>query len=453
MNNYFEKYKKIKNKLSYQYQGYNLGEIIAFDIIYHIYFERKNDLEDQAYRIILSQIKQHPYIDNLQDICEHPGVVFTIPKTQSRRNDYCELIELTSQKINKSVNFILDMKIDSKSIPLFSKSFLLFLITFLNNFIKLFKLLSIKEILMFSCRLQFYRNFIDALESIDENKVKIKKYIAFNGALNYENILVKFCQKRDIPTYSLQHAIMDRYFLNKSSPPYDLINIENLQTDYLLCWSQNTINQIRKSSMTSAELLLVGNLKYSKWKIEEIKQSFRKGLVFLGGKGDDLINLEVIEIIKKLSKIRGDIEFYFKLHPQNLNEKYYKKITEEHSINVVQTNEILSNLLINSDFDFTISYNTTTTVYYESLCYGLPCFRYNQEQTVNVYGLENDDFSTVEELVQRILYFQQIDPSMLLEKIQKMLQNTVGININNYHQYFAEYSYNDLKVVNKNDYG
>ena len=33
MNDYFEKYQKIKNKLSYQYQGYNLGEIIAFDII------------------------------------------------------------------------------------------------------------------------------------------------------------------------------------------------------------------------------------------------------------------------------------------------------------------------------------------------------------------------------------------------------------------------------------
>ncbi|EAM51261.1 hypothetical protein WH8501_17645 [Crocosphaera watsonii WH 8501] len=440
MNNYFEKYQKIKNKLSYQYQGYNLGEIIAFYIIYHIYFERKNELEGQAYRIILSQIKQHPYIDNLQDICEYPGIVFTIPKNQSRCNDYCELIELTSQKISQSVSFILDIKTDSKSVPLFSKTFLLFLVTFISNCTKLFNLLTIKEIFWFSCRLQFYRNFIDALERTEENKLKIKKYITFNGALNYENMLVKFFQKRDIPTYSLQHAIMDSYFLNQDSPPYDLINIENIQTDYLLCWSKNTISQIIDSAMTSTELLLVGNPKYTQWEIDKVKQSFKKCLVFLGRKGGELVNEEVIEIIQKLSKTMTDVEFFIKLHPQNLDDTYYKEMAQGCKMEIVPTNENLSTLLSKDDFDFTVSYNLTTTVYYESLCYGLPCFRYNRDKIINVYGLENDNFSTLEELRERILYFQQVESSMLLVEVREMLKQTMGINLDNYHQYFSQFA-------------
>lgn len=437
MNSYFDKYKKIKKKLSYYYKGYNLGEIIAFDIISHIYFNKKNELEYKSYRQILSQIKQSPYIRNIKKICEHPGVFITMTNGQYSRNDYHELVELTSKKVDKSIVVVLNIDNNVKSIPLFSQAFILFLLTFLNNYRKLFNLLNIKEILLFSCRLHYYKKIIDNLEDIDDSKVKIEKYISFNGSLNYENILVKFFKKRGIPTYSLQHAIMDRYFIKQIFPSYDSINIENLQTDYLLCWSQNTIDQITNSSMTSTELLLVGNPKYSQWQIREIKQSFTKCLVFLGGKGDDLINLEVIEIIKKLSEIRRDIEFFFKLHPQNLNKKYSQEITEYHNIKVVPTNEVLSTLLINSEFDFTVSYNTTTTVYYESLCYGLPCFSYNPDKTINVYALKNNHFSTVEELEERILYFQQVEPSVLLGQIQEVLKQKVGINIDNYHQYFS----------------
>ena len=192
--------------------------------------------------------------------------------------------------------------------------------------------------------------------------------------------------------------------------------------------------------MTSTELLLVGNPKYTQWEIDKVKQSFKKCLVFLGGKGGELVNEEVIEIIQKLSKTMTDIEFFIKLHPQNLDDTYYKEMAQGCKMEIVPTNENLSTLLSKDDFDFTVSYNLTTTVYYESLCYGLPCFRYNRDKIINVYGLENDNFSTVEELRERILYFQQVESSMLLVEVREMLKQTMGINLDNYHQYFSQFA-------------
>merc|ERR1712054_674001 len=117
------------------------------------------------------------------------------------------------------------------------------------------------------------------------------------------------------------------------------INIENIQTDYLLCWSKNTISQIIDSAMISTELLLVGNPKYTQWEIDKVKQSFKKCLVFLGGKGGELVNEEVIEIIQKLSKTMTDVEFFIKLHPQNLDDTYYKEMAQGCKMEIVPTNE------------------------------------------------------------------------------------------------------------------
>ncbi|MDJ0510398.1 MAG: hypothetical protein QNJ64_14255 [Crocosphaera sp.] len=434
MNNYFEQYKIIKKKLSYNYKGYNLGDIIACDLIVHIYFEKKKDIEEQPYRKILLPLKQSPYIGKLHEILDHDGILIAISQNYNARSDYSELVRLINEKVNRSIIAVLNIKNKTKLMRLYSWEFIVFILSFLRNYIQVFRIFSIKETLYFTCLLHTYKSLIDDLENIKTDLVKIKKYITFNGALRYENLLIQFFKKRSIPTYSLQHAIMDAYFLNTKFPPHDLINIENLDTNYLLCWSQGTIDQIMKYQAISSELLLVGNPKYSRWKINNIKQSFKKCLVFLGGRGGEVDNLEIIKIVQQLSTFMKDTDFTFKLHPQYLNDSYYERIIAEQKIKLCPSNQTLSSLLVENEFDFTICYNLTTTVYYESLCYGLVSFRYNPDNIANVYGLSDDNFRTAEELAEKISHFQQLDANKLLVEIQDILQYTVGVNIDNYNQ-------------------
>ncbi|MEA5533262.1 hypothetical protein [Crocosphaera sp. XPORK-15E] len=426
----FEQYQTLKKKLNIRYKGYNLAEIIALDIIVHVY--GRVDISKISYQQLKSNFQKVPNLKKIKKILSsEKEVLFTLPHYQSHRKDYLELIEIIMSKISGSKLEIINIPNQSKSIERLET-----LSMIINVMRSTIGFLNLKEIIYFSAKLLFYKRAIEILEEIDPNDIKIKKYIAFNAALNYENLIVAFLKRKEIPTYSLQHAIVDRYFCDQDSPPYDLINIENMTANYLLCWSQATVDQIKNHGIQNTKLLLAGSPKYNQIQISSIKQSFRSGLIFFGGLGDESINLEVLNVIRELLK-EQDIKWAIKLHPQHFKSLDYRKIIEQSGIPLVSCDQTLSTLLTEDKFDFTISYNLTTTVYYESMCYGVLSFRYSPDKKASEYGLEDDVFSSAKELDQRIIDFKQMNQKLLITRVQEMLEYTIGLKINSYHKYLS----------------
>lgn len=245
----------------------------------------------------------------------------------------------------------------------------------------------------------------------------IKKYICFNSAYKEESLLTLYFKKRQVETFTLQHGIFCDF---KQIIPFDIINMDNLIADKIMCWGQSTVDYLKTKGFDDSRFILMGNSKYKDAVIGEVDQSFRRCLVLLGRSVYIPSNDKLLALLQEFNrKYNNRILFYLKKHPfvVDAEHKAYASIADnmffvgrEHSVQ-----EILRSDLV----DFTIAVNTTA--YYESLALGKISLRWSESENEDFYGMD-DKFYDLAGLEDKINTFSSKPESEIRQEMKDVIK-------------------------------
>lgn len=400
----FENYKTLKNDYNIVYRGYTLNSFLAAILIRYSH----NNTFSKPYRSLYNLFirpKTKTFIQGLES-----DYLFTTP---SHRKDHKELVNLIASKFE-----------NSNTVPLLSLPFVRFsfpkhlLNTFKEVFLKKSETPFLFKFNIFS-KVVYAKTLIDHLE--ETKNIKTKCFIAFNSSYLDDALLTQYFQKKGIPTYSLQHGVYTSY---GDKTAVDIINYENITADFLLCWGKGTINTLIKEGLKKEKLLLAGNPKYQlPEKFQDPKWGSSKVIVFLARSVFQKGNKELLLLLQQDNS--GNI-YEVKLHP-SLSYNDYKSF-ECKNISIKKTpSETIQELFSKNKYSYAISYNST--VYYEALNYGIPCFRF-KKYTIDLFEGLNDEFDSIAELKSK---FQIQESNKNYDKdCINLIQRQIGSSIDNY---------------------
>jgi hypothetical protein len=113
--------------------------------------------------------------------------------------------------------------------------------------------------------------------------------------------LCGFFRKRGTKSYSIQHGLHCSSLDYLTYVPYDIVNVENLQSDYILAWGSFTREALIKEGQSAKQYLLVGSPKYSDVDKIVMKQTtFKSCIVCLARDIYIEGNLKLLEIAKEM---------------------------------------------------------------------------------------------------------------------------------------------------------
>jgi hypothetical protein len=404
----FNNYKELKNKLNIVYQGIYFNKILALDIWNWANGTYTSSVKQLIYYMISLDLKDFKTCSGQSTILTTYGLY--------DRNDHQELYYKIIDKLedntvnNNLLHFRKKIRIQPNIIIKFTKQIFSFLKDSEFNFI---------EKLIIAAKFTFYANILTELQKHNFNSVK--KYLAFCGVLNVENLLTQYLQQNGIKTYSLQHGIA--YIAHKNIT-IDSVNYENFQSDISLCWGQYTVDEYSEYGISSDRLIIAGYPKASK--VIEISHNnkFKSCLILLTRNQFDDSNKRLLSILTK-----SNLMFGLKLHP-SLNFKYYKQYAGTNNMTIIDQNRTLLSCLDQNEFDFAIAVNTSS--YYESLIGGIPCLRFHDNSFELMYGCD-DVFTNLEEF-EKVLNNIKNTIFDYQKKINSVLNYTMGIGVDNYRK-------------------
>lgn len=413
----YEEYQQLKDVLTFNSKGINYGKVLAFDIALVIFSEIVNR---QSFK---SMVKSFFVFPSVQGLVQHFASHEKLCTYTYGRKDYESQIQESFKEIN-SIVFICLERLPSK----FYVNFRIIIESMVWVFWKMRRTkYSNKTKLYLASKLVMYKSMQRQLEQ--SNLVVLdasKKYITFNSAVAIENLLTQFFIAKKIPTYSLCHSYFVPY---KHFLPIDVINGENLESNYILVWGKTFIKDLQDNYAVSPDKVLVaGSPKYPKKNIA-IKQTFKKCIVLLGRVFYDESNIRIIEELRTISQ-KESILFCIKLHP-SLDITRYRQFCDSDALNIIQTKESLTELLASNTYDFAIVNNSTA--YYEAMYYNLICFRYAPAENETFLGLD-DYFDDADSLQEKIAFFKTADTTALNTQVEQLLQDTIGMGINRYKE-------------------
>ncbi|KHN53081.1 hypothetical protein [Pectobacterium fontis] len=397
-----------KNKISLVYNGYDLSEIMAFDMAYLI--NEKRSLRKSFSKLFLANELNIPSFDD--------DILFSIGPYGERR-DYEEIINYVISQVDVKNIF----RITEKSKFHFSiKGFILSI----NQICSQKLSFSWKNRLILLFYMMYYINTIDLLNKTKKN-FKYKKYCSFCSALPLEAILCKYFKLYKITTYTLQHAL---YSYPKDSN-VDAVIFDNMISDHLLCWGEHTKNDFLKYGIRSEKIKVCGYPSVKKdLSPYEFKETCRI-LLLCSSLKYEKENTEIIKIIHACSK-KEKIDVMIKTHP-HLNQEKYKSLAEKYGFNFYNLGT-LKEALDSKEFDIAISYNSTT--YYDVYMGNVLSLKYKNERNKINFDVMNDSFSTQEELLSQLKKMKELsNKSQTWFEIKKRLSIVVGYGINSYRKY------------------
>jgi hypothetical protein len=414
---FFKKYKSIKDNFNVVYKGYQLNGIMAKDFIFCAY-------KMQDYKFTTSFIKSKLFyaqdLQDFKDLLIQENVMFSF---DNYGMDHLDLLQTIRDQLDDSVLF--QPKNQYKRHINFGNIIISFLQILIFSKIKN---INYKHRFYFFLVLVQYKNTISLLEKYS-SKVNITKFIPYLSCFPLDSIICQFFKKRNIKTYGIQHALYCSFLDYRTYIPYDVINIENLQSDYILGWGNFTKEVLIKWGKSESQFLLAGNPKYLDINKVVIKASaFKKCILCLAR---DLYfdgNVRLLKIAKELERI--GIEVHLKFHPRSDLKKYEVYLKSNNCSIFSPDTSIRSSIEIVNP-DFVIVYNST--VYYENYINGLITFRYAFNSNDIPFGL-NDEFVNFNELKVKINEFKNKNKIELTEEINKMVNRFCALGINNYRE-------------------
>jgi hypothetical protein len=240
-------------------------------------------------------------------------------------------------------------------------------------------------------------------------------------------LLCQFFRKRNIPVYGIQHGVHCTAHEHPFYIPYDVVNIENFQADYMLAWGAFTKEVLLKEGYPETSYVLAGNPKYSDFKkIRANNTSFQKCIVCLARDVYRTYNLQLIELVGAMK--RDGFDVYIKMHPRS-DMNIYKTLIDKFNLTLLDTSMSVQQSITELNPDFVIVYNST--VYYEYYINNVIAFRFGVYANDIPFGMK-DEFSTMEELKQRIDAFKNRDPEELNAEINEVIGRFCTLGVNNY---------------------
>jgi hypothetical protein len=407
MENYY-KYKNIKDAFQSEYKGVKLNQIIAIDIISHVYGHiliPKISLIDFFRRFRFLNV-----FTGLESVSNHPGVIMSHANWQ--RMDYVELVELMNDSVPQSKVFNYKTEIISRF-----NLYKLFR-TFIEVFRSFRPFFSFGQVLFLVCILLEKKEKIDRLYDLMK-KSKIKSFIAFNSSVSDDAIMCSVLRKLNIKTYSLQHGF---YSIYENNIPLDIINYENITADFLLCWGNSTVKNLKKFGVPVNKLIIFGNPRIVLNNNRILKTpKFTNILVLLGRDIYHKSNLELIKLLEVINH-NNKYNFILKLHPtlpvKSLNKFYSASFSKaEEKITVAKTLEIYN-------CDLAISNNTSA--FFDSFLNGVICLRYGK--------YENENFGKTTFMFNDLKSFIKLKDNLIHEdqmQIKKKIEYLIGENLSN----------------------
>jgi hypothetical protein len=407
MNTLFEKYVKAKDKLTLNYDGYQLEKIIAVELIALIYG------------------KQQFTWRNLINLFSTKKI--TIPQNQSRlysigdynRQDYYNLLSYVRNSDKKESDLI-DLSLIKKSRTFNIKN----IITSFKHVFKADIKLSFLSKVSLSCSMTYSLNTIELLEKNETNQVEY--FCSFCSHLSGEAELDYYFQKRNVHTYTLQHGLW--FVFDK--PPIDAIAYDNVIANSLLCWGEYTRDEFIKYGIHKHRLIVAGYPREHEAlkPATELAISKLKVLVLFSRK---LFHTNNLSLIKLLSQASTDLslDIHFKLHP-SLPLVEYQQLATQHGFQMAPLGGI-SELICSEMYDCTISYNSTA--YYDSYISNCISLSYQDVQADNSLAVSDDRFSCTQELVSLLQNIKQknVDENFWQDTELK-LEYILGFGINKY---------------------
>jgi hypothetical protein len=411
----WEKFEEINNSFNLFKNNIDFNKAIAHNILKVAYFKPPS-----YFTIFKSFIKSLDVKDFVNKFNLHPNIYTCFVD----RTDYVELVEKFRMGSRNSI--LLQSEIFRPSLK----------IKIINIFISFQTILNAKQLkidlkskLYLASQLCFNLNIEEDLRNalIKERKIfKTRNYIALISSYGIENLICQVINHNStIRTYSLSHGIS--YINFKLEKPLDYINGFNISSQHVFVWGKSSKNDLIKNfSFPQEKILIGGNPKYPAKKIN-LKTEFKDCIVLLPRQIYDKSNMALLDLIAEYKK-NNPIKVSVKLHP-SLNYQKYERIANQHGFKICSKNSSLINELSTDKYDFAIAYNTTA--YYEAMYFNFLCFRYTQNENELFDGLE-DRFSTVSDLQNIVKRFRNTDTKILNKQATKLLEETLGVGINNY---------------------
>jgi hypothetical protein len=398
----FEKHKKVKASLAFDYKGYPIQNVLAVDIIALVYKKKSFNVRQLINLFSTRKI----------DIAQEDKILFSIGNYN--RADYYELLKYVRTNIKSA---LLDLSSIKRSRTISFKNIVIACrLVFFNNVELDF---SSKVSLMTTMIYCF--NVIDYLEK--QNSSSIRSFCSFCSNLNDEAILDYYFQKQNIPTYTLQHGL---YFVF-DTPPIDAITYDNLIADKLLCWGQYTKDEFIKYGIDESRLVVAGYPKKISPLTVLINNNSKIRILVLFARA--LFDTNNLALISLLAKMPLDVEIDFKPHP-SLSVDKYAILASEHGFNMAPSGTI-QELLNTGCYDCSISYNSTA--YYDSYINNCVSLRYKDKDADNAVDVLDDGFSTIEELLVKMqLVSKSKESQELWNNIEKRLNYILGYGVNKY---------------------
>ncbi|MFL9831929.1 hypothetical protein ABS764_13835 [Flavobacterium sp. ST-87] len=411
----WDKFIQINNSFKLIKNNVDFNKAIAHDILIVAYFKPPS-----YYAIFKSFIKTL----NVKDFVKHFNLYTNIYTCFVDRMDHIKLVENCRSDIPNSI--LLQSEIIQPKLK----------ISIINIFISIHTLINarqlkidIKSKLYLASQLCFNLNIEKDLRNElikRRNRFTNHSYISLISSYGIENLLCQVINHNStIRTYSLSHGVS--YINFKQQKPLDYINGFNISSQYVIVWGKSSKRDLNKNFDFPQEKILVGgNPKYPAKKIN-LKIEFKNCIVLLPREIYDKSNLELLDLIAEYKK-NNSVKVSVKLHP-SLNYQKYEGIANQLGFEICSKNNSLINELSSDKYDFAIAYNTTA--YYEAMYFNLFCLRYDKNENELFDGLE-DKFSTVSDLEYIIKQFKSIDTNIVDKQAIKLLEETLGMGINNY---------------------
>ncbi len=277
-----------------------------------------------------------------------------------------------------------------------------------NKKINLKKIKNIKDIIKFFSKLKFiksikYRLFI-ALRIFNYEYISNKIYTELKNK-NYKNI-VTFCDALPIENIVIQKSVNScnvtlqhgQYIYQTKNKNINVLPYENFSSDYMLVWGESTVDELAKYDIDKSRLIVTGCPKFINNEENIIKEKIDNNVfgILLNNEQQNQSNFRMIELANEICKITGK-KYILKMHPSNKLEDYINIIDKSCLLEVLDKNKTIFEYAKMVEFSIV----HTSSVYVELNCINSPAFRYKDENYLSMYECDKDEFSSIDEFLEK----------------------------------------------------
>lgn len=378
----YQLYKSYKNKLNQiKIEGYDnikFGDVISIDLWQLKSLRMKHILK----RLIKYFFLETECINQSND--DYERIIFI---SATDRKDYMNLVANIGSILD-NCNIITIEKL--KKIKKFRFNSTKRIISIYNELCKM----KLGNKLYIALRINEHIEFIDRFTNeVDINNSKL--IITFCDAHQYDNIVVQKCNHIGKKTLTLQHG---QYIYQKENQNLHVLPYENFISDYMLVWGKATVDELIKNDISQQRLLVTGCPKFINNEDNILKEKINNEVfgILLNNEQQRQSNYKLIELANKISNITGK-KYIIKMHPSNNIEDYNLVIDKLCVIEILDKNKSISEYAHMVEFSIV----HTSSVYVELNCMNSPVFRYKDEDYLSMYDCDKDEFSSIEEFLEK----------------------------------------------------